>query len=232
MNEQQQALFDSHMGLAGRVASKYSTKGRDDEVNQESLIALHKAVLTHDPARGAFEPFAWTVVENHVLSFLRRRNRYEGAELTILDAVAGEETGDCLKDAIPDERPHPALEAERNEAFAELHAGIAAATPGQRELLEHYGKGGSFAEWARKTGTTEQAVRQMFQRAKEPLRARFQESPIRALPNINTVQCPQIPEIRKPTGPFAEMPGCLLLLAVCAFLAVVFIILAIMSANP
>ncbi len=178
MKEQQQELFDTYMGLASRVAAKYSARGRDDEIDQESLIALHKAVLAHDPARGAFGPFAWTVVENHILSFLKRRARYEGAELTILDEAAGEEPGEARRDTIPDESPDPARAAVRNEAFAQLRVGMEAATSGQKDLLEHYARGGSFAEWARETGVSEQAVRQQFERAREFWNAAFSSAAV------------------------------------------------------
>ncbi len=238
MNELQQELFDTYIGLASRVAAKYSARGRDDEIDQESLIALHKAVLAHDPARGAFGPFAWTVMENHILSFLKQRSRHEGAELTILDEAAGEEPGEARRDAIPDESPDPARAAVRSEAFAQLRVGMEAATPGQKDLLEHYARGGSFAEWARETGVSEQAVRQQFERAKESVRTRMEErfgfdrSPIKLLPaDPNPMRVPQVPDFGRLHGSHEEPPGCLKRVAVFGLVLAIGILIVVLLSN-
>ena len=241
MNELQQELFDTYIGLASRVAAKYSARGRDDEIDQESLIALHKAVLAHDPARGAFGPFAWTVMANHILSFLKQRSRHEGAELTILDEGAGEEPGEARRDAIPDESPDPARAAVRNEAFAQLRVGMEAATSGQKDLMEHYARGGSFAEWARKTGVSEQAVRQQFERAKESVRTRMEErfgtntSRAKMLPgDLNPWHAPQVPDIESLAGAYGshqKPPGCLKRVAVFVLVLAIGILIVVLLSN-
>ena len=235
MNELQQELFDTYIGLASRVAAKYSARGRDDEIDQESLIALHKAVLAHDPERGAFGPFAWTVVENHILSFLKRRARYESAELTILDEAAGEEPGEARRDAIPDESPDPARAAVRNEAFAQLRVGMEAATSGQKDLLEHYARGGSFAEWARETGVSEQAVRQQFERARESVRTRIQESfgtqRSHMLPYDRLRDVPQVPDFGRLPGSHEEPTGCLTRVAIFVLMLALVVWIVVLLAN-
>jgi RNA polymerase sigma factor (sigma-70 family) len=170
MTAEQAALFYANLDLAIKVARKHPIPGETDEsLRQEALLGLQKAVLAYDPARGAFEPFAWMVIKNYLISALRNV-RHRRVELTTLDEDLVESHEDSKKDAIPGREPTPGRETERNEIRAALKAGLAALTPSQRVVLEHYAAGGSFAEVARESGTSEQAVRQMFERGVRQIR--------------------------------------------------------------
>jgi RNA polymerase sigma factor (sigma-70 family) len=171
MTAEQTDLFDSNMDLANRAAGKYPIAGEDDEfARQEALIGLRKAVLAYDPAKGPFEPFAWQVIKNHFYSAYRSA-KHRHVEMLALDENPDEsQEAETKKDGIPDREPTPAREAERSEIRGALQDGLASLTPSQRAVLEQYAKGVSFAEVARETGASEQAVRQMFQRGANQLR--------------------------------------------------------------
>jgi len=171
MTAEQTDLFNSNMDLANRAAGKYLIAGEDEEfIRQEALIGLRKAVLAYDPAKGTFEPFAWQVIKNHLHSAYRSA-KHRQVELLTLDENPDEsQEAETKKDGIPDREPTPAREAERSEIRVALQDGLASLTPSQRAVLQQYAKGVSFAEVARETGTSEQAVRQMFQRGVNQMR--------------------------------------------------------------
>jgi RNA polymerase sigma factor (sigma-70 family) len=170
MTPEQTALFEEHQDLAARAAHGFPIPGEDVEsVRQEALMGLQKAVDAYNPDKGRFEPFAQRVIKNRLYSTYRN-TRHRQIELTILDGDVDEHAGDSGKDRIADREPTPAHETERNEIRDALKQGLAALTPSQREVLENYAEGGSFAEVARQTGISEQAVRQMFQRGVRQMR--------------------------------------------------------------
>ena len=78
--------------------------------------------------------------------------------LTLDENPDESQEADTKKDGIPDRGPTPAREAERSEIRGALQDGLASLTPSQRAVLEQYAKGVSFAEVARETGASEQAV--------------------------------------------------------------------------
>jgi RNA polymerase sigma factor (sigma-70 family) len=171
MTAEQTDLFDSNRDLADRAARKYPIAGEDeDSMRQEALIGLGKAVLAYDPAKGPFDPFAWQVIKNHLHSAYRSAKHRQFELLTLDENPDESQEADTKKDGIPDREPTPAREAERSEIRVALQDGLASLTPSQRAVLEQYAKGVSFAEVARDTGASEQAVRQMFQRGVNQMR--------------------------------------------------------------
>ena len=212
MTPEQTELFGEQQDLAARVACGFPIPGEDFEsVRQEALIGLQKAVLGYTPEKGRFEPFAQRVIKNHLCSTYRSTHRRQ-IELTILDGNVDEHAGDSGKDSIADREPTPAHETERNEIRDALKQGLAALTPSQREVLENYAEGGSFAEVARQTGISEQAVRQMFQRGVRQMRPHVESLGVGSahflpdvprtnrLPEINLKAWAPILEKRTPTS--------------------------------
>jgi len=171
MTAEQTDLFDSNQDLANRAAGKYSIAGENDEfARQEALIGLQKAVLAYETAKGPFEPFAWQVIRNHFYSAYRSAKQRQIELLTLDESFDESQEAETEKDGIPDREPTPSREAERSEIRVALQDGLASLTPSQRAVLEQYAKGTSFAEVARETGASEQAVRQMFQRGVNQMR--------------------------------------------------------------
>lgn len=171
MTAEQTDLFDSNRDLANRVAGMFPISGEDeDSIRQEALIGLRKAVMAYDPAKGTFEPFAWQVIKNHLYSVCRRAKHRQVELLTLDENPDDSQDAETKKDGIPDRDPTPARVAERSDIRVALQDGLAALTPSQRAVLEQYAKGVSFAEVARDTGASEQAVRQMFQRGVNQIR--------------------------------------------------------------
>jgi RNA polymerase sigma factor (sigma-70 family) len=217
MTSEQAALFEAHKTLAEKIARGFFIVGETEaSVRQEALMGLHKAVLAYAPDRGSFETFARTVINNHIRSTCRSLD-YRKSELTILDADGDENP--ALKEEIVNSAPTPSHEAERNEIRQALRGSLNALTEAQREVLEHYAKGGSFAELAKRNETSEQAVRQMFERGLQQMRPRLRASGVggtRFLPSCEDFGLKETP-LLEPKRP-ASRHGCLGALVVLALL--------------
>jgi len=162
-------LFEAHLDLALRIGRSFPLVGHAiDESEQEARIALWKAANSYDPAKGEFQPFASTVIRNHLRNAYERTKR-RSVEVTTLDVPAinqADADGESLKEtSILSSDASPLLEAQRNDIRKILLNGIATLTPSQQEALALYAEGNNYAEIAREKGVSKAAVRQMVQRA-------------------------------------------------------------------
>ena len=167
-------LFEANNELALKIGRSFPIAGHSiPESEQEALSALWKAVNSYDASKGAFEPFASTVIRNHLRNAFNKAKR-TSVELTTLDGPAinqADSDGESLKDtSILSPDASPLLEAERNDIRATLRDGMASLTPTQQEALQSYADGSNYAEIAREKGVSKAAVRQMVQRAADQVR--------------------------------------------------------------
>jgi RNA polymerase sigma factor (sigma-70 family) len=167
-------LFEVHLEFALKIGRSFPLVGLPiEESEQEARIALWKAANSYDPAKGEFEPFASTVIRNHLRNVYDKTKR-RSVEVTALDvpAVNQEDTdGGSLKEtSILSPDPSPLLEAERNDIRSALRDGFASLTPSQREALQSYANGNNYADIAREKGVSKAAIRQMVQRAADQVR--------------------------------------------------------------
>jgi RNA polymerase sigma factor (sigma-70 family) len=180
VTSEQQQLFDSHLGLAREIARGFTIPGGSYSfVEQEALLGLEQAVRKFDPARGGFRPFCRMVINNRLKSAYQDAIKWQ-RDLTILDAEPADlEGAETLKDSLCDPDPIPSHEAERNHIRQVLDEELAKLTPQQQAVVTQKALGASFAEIARATGATEQAVGQMHKRAINQLRPQLEYRRIR-----------------------------------------------------
>jgi RNA polymerase sigma-B factor len=71
-----QALVTEHLGLVRRIARRHAVRGDDvDDLVQEGVIGLLKAIRRFDPRRGVpFPAYASTVVDGEIRHHLRDRS--------------------------------------------------------------------------------------------------------------------------------------------------------------
>jgi RNA polymerase sporulation-specific sigma factor len=99
-------LLDRYRALARTKARSYFLVGSDrDDVVQEALIGLYKAIRDFEPDRGAsFRTFAELCVTRQVVSAVKTANRLKHAPLSTsvsLDKPMRDEPGTCLADLVP-----------------------------------------------------------------------------------------------------------------------------------
>ena len=167
-------LFEAHLDFALKIGRSFPLAGHAiDESEQEARIALWKAAGSYDPSIGDFEPFASTVIRNHLRNAFNKAKR-TSVEVTTLDGPAinqADSDGECLKEtSILSPDASPLLEAERNDIRETLRDGMSSLTTTQQEALQAYADGSNYAEIARRKGVSKAAVRQMVQRAADQVR--------------------------------------------------------------
>jgi len=160
------ALFSAHLKLAAKIGNRFPIPGFSiDEGIQEARIALWKAANEFDPSRGDFEGFASIVIRNHLRNVFDRAKRTT-VEATTLDNIVVNETEETSeKENIPSNDADPLLEAERADIRKAIKQSLDALTPPQKELLERFAAGESYADIGREKGVSPAAIRQMALRA-------------------------------------------------------------------
>ncbi len=150
--------------IAG-IARRQGVRGAAvDDVVQETLLTVHRARATYDPAR-PFLPWLRAIAQRRSVDALRRHGRrprevHDPAALE--DQVdAGSEPGQALEDA-----------QEAREREARLARAVARLPAGQRQAVEHLALAErSLAETAALTGRSKGALKVNLHRALKALRA-------------------------------------------------------------
>lgn len=133
-----------------------------DDVVQETLLAIHRARHTYDPAR-SFNAWLRTIADRRAIDALRRQGRHRARE--IHEPVAYENHADTAQ-------------ADAGAAGAELggrlRTAVAGLPEGQRQAVEELTlKDRSLAEAAAATGRSPGALKVNLHRALKTLRARL-----------------------------------------------------------
>ena len=223
-----EALFESHLELAAKIGSHFQmANGSIEESVQEARIALWSAAQSFDPAKGEFEPFASTVIRNHLRNAYNKAKR-RSVEITTLDMSVsddGDPLAKTLKEIIPSAEPSPLLEAERVDVRANIREGLNALTESQREVMESFAEGKTYADIAREKGVSKAAVRQMAERAADQMRPELQaRGTIQFMP-ARPVE-PDLKRQERCTTPENKPPSAasILLIVVLAFVALVLLV--------
>ena len=168
-----ETLFNAHLQLAARIGQSFPIQGLSmEESTHEARIALWQAANAFDPTRGTFEGFASIVIRNHLRNVFGKAKRasVETTSLDVENSSTVEDGATTEKESIPAAEADPLLEAERADIRTVLRQSLAELTPAQKELLERFAAGESFAEIGREKGVSSAAIRQMALRAAERVR--------------------------------------------------------------
>jgi len=223
-----EALFESHLELAAKIGSHFQmANGSIEESVQEARIALWSAAQSFDPAKGEFAPFASTVIRNHLRNAYNKAKR-RSVEITTLDISVSDDDDSqakTLKEIIPSHDASPLLEAERVDVRANIRDGLNALTTSQREVMESFAEGKTYADIAREKGVSKAAVRQMAERAADQMRPELQaRGTIQFMParpaeqDLEQQERYTPPENKPPSG------ASILLIFVLAFVALVLLV--------
>ena len=138
-NQKADELICRYIPYIRAEASKFMSRlctEQDDEYSI-AMIAFHEAILAYSWERGAFLPYAATLIRNRLIDEYRKEKRHQGK--VSLDA-AEDEDGLTLMDQVADSRDHYAesqnLEATQQE-IAELSAVMAQFGVTFSDVAEH-----------------------------------------------------------------------------------------------
>lgn len=130
-----------------------------DDVVQDTLVTIHKARATYDPAR-PFLPWLRAITQRRAIDIMRRTGRRPHE---VHDPIAYE--------AHADAGPAPGQAIENRERDRSLAEAVAALPPGQREAVEHLAfRERSLDEAALLTGRSKGALKVNLHRALKALR--------------------------------------------------------------
>ncbi|GJE08339.1 hypothetical protein AOPFMNJM_3676 [Methylobacterium jeotgali] len=146
--------------VIARVARGQGLRGEAvEDVVQDTLVTLHRARASYDPAR-PFLPWLGAIARRRSVDALRRGGR-QPREVHDPAAYEGE----------ADPAPGPGMGIEARERSAHLRRAVAALPQGQREAVEHLAlRERSLDEAARLTGRSKGALKVNLHRALKALR--------------------------------------------------------------
>lgn len=154
-------LLKTCLPLVASIARVQGVRGEAvDDVVQDTLMTLHAARASYDPAR-PFLPWLSAITRRRAIDRLRRAGRRP------------QEVHDPLAfDAEVDPGPAPGARLESQERGAALARAVAALPDGQRQAVEHLGlRELSLEETAALTGRSKGALKVNLHRALKALRA-------------------------------------------------------------
>jgi RNA polymerase sigma-70 factor (ECF subfamily) len=138
-----------------------------DDVVQDVLLTVHRALATYDPAR-PFLPWLRAIAARRAIDALRVHGRRGAREVHDPDAYLNH----------AEDRPDMYDEAGRHHEAGRLRAAIATLPPRQREAVELIGLNEhSLDQAANATGSSKVALKVNFFRALKSLRTRLGSAP-------------------------------------------------------
>lgn len=146
------------------VASRRVSADRIDDVVQETLLTIHRARHTYDPAR-SFTAWLHTIADRRAIDVLRRSARNAGREVHA--PLHYEQHADPDAD--------PARAEDRDDTAFQVGRAVAGLPEGQREAVQHLVlQERSLSEAAKMTGRSEGAMKVNLHRAMKALRLKFE----------------------------------------------------------
>ncbi|KQP58578.1 RNA polymerase subunit sigma-24 [Methylobacterium sp. Leaf399] len=145
--------------IAGMARAQGVRPDAVDDVVQETLVTIHRARATYDPAR-PFLPWLRAITQRRAIDAMRRTGR---RPQEVHDPIAYE--------AHADLGPAPGARLETGERDLALARAVAGLSPGQREAVEHLAfQERSLEEAAAITGRSKGALKVNLHRALKALR--------------------------------------------------------------
>lgn len=157
-------LLTRYKSMVTALARRYFLVGGDaEDLVQEGMIALYRAIGTYDPLHGGFAAYAGSCVKNRMLDAIKSANRDKHRPLN--DYVPFPE-----EDELPSFGDSPeeiAIAREGNRDFAKRLD--EALTDGEKTLLGAYLAGRSYKEMAASMSLTVKQVDASLQKLKKKI---------------------------------------------------------------
>lgn len=155
-------LLTRYKSIATALARRYFLVGGDaEDLAQEGMIALYRAIKTYEPGQGAFASYAASCVKNRLLDVIKSANRDKHKALNGYVPLA--DADELLGAGMSAEEI--AISRENGRNFArKLDSGL---TDDEKALLGLYLAGKSYKEIAASLGITVKKVDTSLQKLKK-----------------------------------------------------------------
>ena len=158
-------LLSAYMGMVKAVARQYYIVGATcEDVSQEGMIGLYKAVVTYKREKGRFSAYAYACIKAAVIDAVKAASREKNKALN--PSVPLENTVGLVSD----------VDITVNLVGGELMARIKnRLSPAEEEIFSMWAEGMSYAEIAKELGKTVKNVDNAVQRIKKKAKAVIKE---------------------------------------------------------
>lgn len=168
-------LLTRYKHLVNKIARSYFlADGDSEDILQEGMIGLYKAIINFDPAKNvSFKTFASTCIRHQLQSAIKvsssEKNKILSSAISISDSPLDEEDGD-LEIFIPSSLPSPDDKVLEKERFKEIKAKIIDTLSAlELKVLSLYLKGYSYQEISSLSGLSKKSIDNALTRIKNKL---------------------------------------------------------------
>lgn len=175
--EAEEALLQKYKTIVKKRAASYYMAGADrDDVVQEGMIGVFKAIRDYDSRKGAsFSTFAELCINRQIVTAIKAALRYKHSPLnncmSLSKPFSDAEDGSTLEETIvsnTSEDPEAMLLLREDLDYIGRN-GDELFSPFERRVWDLYLQGRPYSEIARMTGKTAKAVDNAISRAKKKL---------------------------------------------------------------
>ena len=168
-------LLCKYKSLVNKIARSYFLTGGDmEDIVQEGMIGLYKAIMNYSSKRAAsFKTFASICIKNQIQSAVRvassEKNKILSSALPIVDNVNDDED-DKIEIIFPSDLPSPDDKIIEKETFEEIEQQIKShLSEMELKVLGLYLKGYSYNEISKKSGISKKSIDNALSRIKNKL---------------------------------------------------------------
>ena len=168
-------LLKKYKSLVNQIARSYFLTGGDmEDIVQEGMIGLYKAIMHYNGKSASFKTFASTCIKHQIQSAVRvassEKNKILSSALPIIDQLNSEDDEEKTEVIFPSELPSPderILEKERiDEIMAKIRQTLSKL---ELKVLSLYLKGYSYNEISEKCNINKKSVDNALSRIKSKL---------------------------------------------------------------
>ena len=152
-----------------RARARFLAGGETDDLIQEGMIGLFRAVRDFEPEQGSsFRTFAQLCVDRQILAAVQRSNRKKHSPLnSSISLDAGEDSGKWVSGRAEDNPEDLVISRENAKSFAEMINGSLSSM--EMRVLELYLEGNTYGEIAGKLGRTTKSVDNALKRIRSKI---------------------------------------------------------------
>ncbi len=151
--------------------SYFLVGGAEEDLVQEGMIGLYRAINTYDDEKGSFKTFVYTCVKNSIISLVKKSKSKKNEPLNEYISLSGDEENDADKKIFfQDAKFSPEQIFINKESEIELQEKIKSAfSKSEFEIFNYYIKGYNYQTISEKVNKPIKSVDNSIQRIKKKI---------------------------------------------------------------